>query len=450
VTAASGGQPIERIDTPIPGVLDRDYLRRPQPVIIRGALEPVPGMPRIGDRKEWRDHLADLPLLIRSGSVAELLLTGGASGEPLEQSTFAAFCDHLRDDPASQRVCAEFPVAESLMDVMPTFPYLNLGDAADVLHQMFLAGPSGRAQFHYDGDLRHVLMLQVFGRKRYVLVHPRHSDKLLPITEARLRRTSGVLFGNLGEADQQAFLSYTEAYSCDLEPGEVLLMPAGWWHYVQYHEVSFSVAIRLGRNRLLRFLAEQIPVPSVEWLVLAQCCMDEDAVDPNVAKALAALERAASGEFANKRTRELRLEQMCAAISRELALPTSGPPATAAGLLRLEALNSKSGPQENERRLTPPASLRAFTSDSPVALVEGAQLVVPMIGEGLMLALGDRLVASISPDPAHPWTMGLLARIARRPNLNLGELAAGAGADEAVVATFLGQLSKAGWLKELP
>jgi len=245
--------------------------------------------------------------------------------------------------------------------------------------------------------------------------------------------------------DQQAFLTDADAYSCDLEPGEVLLMPAGWWHYVEYQDVSFSVAVRMGRNRYLRFLAEEIPVPSVDWLVLAQCFMDASQIDPDADKAFTALERAGQGHFADPQARALHFERLCAAICRELGLPTGGPPPMAAdvlGRVALDAPRKEGGPVAG-----PSTRPRSFTPDSRVRLVEQAQLLVSLTAEGLVLAVGERLAGSISPDPAHPWTLGLLARVARRPGLTMAELAEGAGADQRVVAAFLGRLVQAGWVQ---
>ena len=92
MTGAPSGRAVERIAAPSPAVLEHEYLRRPVPVILLGALQPRPGTPAMGDRAGWTEQLAALPLQIRSGSVEELLLTGGASGERRVPFTFAAFC----------------------------------------------------------------------------------------------------------------------------------------------------------------------------------------------------------------------------------------------------------------------------------------------------------------------------------------------------------------------
>jgi hypothetical protein len=52
------------------------------------------------------------------------------------------------------------------------------------------------------------------------------------------------------------------AYDTVLEPGDSLVIPAGWWHYVDYLSGGGGASLRLGRPPALRTLfrvAERLP-----------------------------------------------------------------------------------------------------------------------------------------------------------------------------------------------
>ncbi|HMG43825.1 MAG TPA: cupin-like domain-containing protein [Acidimicrobiales bacterium] len=194
----------------------------------------------------------------------------------------------------------------------PWESYVHAGGAGDVAH------------LHYDGDQRHVLMCQVSGRKRYVVIDPAESRKLAPGNQRQARRTSALFLQNFSATDLQAFLRYANAWDCVLEPGEALLIPAASWHYVEYVDDALSVSFRFGRNRYLRALAEALPEPSVELQALAARCRDEDAVGPRERAALAELAAAADD----------RRDALCVELCRRLGLPVAGAPYHVADVMR--------------------------------------------------------------------------------------------------------------------
>jgi len=455
-THALGGRPIDRIGVPDAETFARDHLRTAVPaVIVPDADDPLThGWRALADPAHVRDLLANEPLHVRNGSASELLL-GVVAGEVAEVP-YGAFVDHLHAQPDTPLVCSEFRTPAVLASLVPVPPFAQTdGDVdADRVSDLFLAPPTAVAHLHYDGDLRDVVMVQLFGRKRYVLIDPVHSAKVLPLTEPGVQRTSGVFLEHLSPEDLAAFLRYTDAYETTLEPGELLLMPAGWWHYVEYLDVSLSVNHRLGRNARLRTLAEQVPVPSVEWMALAQCYRDDTAVTPALTATWEAIVAAlAVDDHDDPRARADRLERECLRLAMDLDLPAARRPATILDLERRARLTADAAPTEPEQPTmaqppdVAPASI-TWTLDTPVCLPDGAQLLIPVTQSGVMLAQGDRLVALLPPDPEHPWTLPLLTRIARRPGLTVATLAVDIDADPDHVVAFLDAMAPDGWVAQ--
>lgn len=82
---------------------------------------------------------------------------------------------------------------------------------------------------------------QVVGRKYVRLYAPQHTASLYPFQEGLTTNSSQV---DVDAPDPARFplatgLPYVD---CLLEPGQMLYIPPGWWHYVKALSVSFSVS----------------------------------------------------------------------------------------------------------------------------------------------------------------------------------------------------------------
>ena len=92
---------------------------------------------------------------------------------------------------------------------------------------LWISGSGACSPLHY--DLPNVLLCQVCGRKRVILYSPRYHDLLKPLgttfpaltAQARIARTP------------RTELSAIEGMQVELQPGDALFMPSGWWHEVQ-------------------------------------------------------------------------------------------------------------------------------------------------------------------------------------------------------------------------
>ncbi|KAI9101767.1 hypothetical protein DFS34DRAFT_647554 [Phlyctochytrium arcticum] len=86
------------------------------------------------------------------------------------------------------------------------------------------------------------LLGQVVGHKYVRLYSPKNTGYLYPFdSQSMLSNTSQV---NAEAPDEQKFPLFASApfLECMLEPGDLLYIPKGWWHYVRSLSVSFSVS----------------------------------------------------------------------------------------------------------------------------------------------------------------------------------------------------------------
>lgn len=102
----------------------------------------------------------------------------------------------------------------------------------------FWLGPAGTVTpLHCDYDDN--LFAQVWGRKRIMLAPPHHHEFLYP------REANAILFGSPFDPEAPDFERFPLARQacvteCIVEPGEMLYVPAGWYHQVRALTFSLS------------------------------------------------------------------------------------------------------------------------------------------------------------------------------------------------------------------
>jgi hypothetical protein len=103
----------------------------------------------------------------------------------------------------------------------------------------FWLGPAGTVTpLHCDYDDN--IFAQVWGRKRITLAPPHHDEYLY------VREANPVLFGSPFDPESPDFERFPLArqalpVECIVEPGELLYVPAGWYHQVR--SLSFSLSV---------------------------------------------------------------------------------------------------------------------------------------------------------------------------------------------------------------
>jgi hypothetical protein len=105
---------------------------------------------------------------------------------------------------------------------------------------MFFGGVGAEVTMHYDIDCANVFLSQFVGNKRVILFPPEESEKIYhhPYTVKSLVSPQS--------PDFQKFpaLRQVTGYDTVLKHGETLFMPTRYWHYMQYLDFSFGLAIR--------------------------------------------------------------------------------------------------------------------------------------------------------------------------------------------------------------
>jgi Cupin-like domain len=115
---------------------------------------------------------------------------------------------------------------------------LNRGPKAEI----FFGGKgSGFPVLHWDSLYFHAFNGQVYGEKKWYLFDPEQTEFLYP----KLADSNQSDVQNVTDPDLKRFPLFSKAkrYEFTLCPGELLFIPAGWWHTTRIECPSISIAI---------------------------------------------------------------------------------------------------------------------------------------------------------------------------------------------------------------
>lgn len=261
-------QPIERRDNLGYFNFVSEYLRPNRPVIITNGLNAWRAKDRWTPdffRKTYGDKVVHIDRDYRLADYINLV-------EASTPERPAPYLFHLFID-------ENFP--ELLDDIHP----LPIHLAPNWLGQKFLPGKVGHriadhhrpgvfigglaskcAKLHYDFNY-HSFSFQLFGRKRFWLYSPDQTP--LMYADPDNKCLSQVV--NLEQPDlaKQPLFAKARAFTCDLEAGEFIFVPAGWWHSTRMLSVSISVSINTANSSNWPDVVRELYVelkPRHKWL----------------------------------------------------------------------------------------------------------------------------------------------------------------------------------------
>lgn len=110
------------------------------------------------------------------------------------------------------------------------------------LPMLFFGGENARVFMHYDIDYSNILHFHFHGKKRCVIFSQTQTPFLYKIPHALITRED-IDFDN-PDYEKWPALKIAKGFVCNLNHGEMLYMPEGYWHYMKYLTPGFSMSLR--------------------------------------------------------------------------------------------------------------------------------------------------------------------------------------------------------------
>ncbi len=167
--------------------------------------------------------------------------------EPHATMKMSEYIALLQKEPTKYRIFL-YNVLKEVPELQEDFDFPDIGlRLMKSLPMLFFGGEGSHTFMHYDIDLANILHFHFQGKKECIL-YPNGEKKHLYKVPHSLITHESIDFSN-PDFDRWPALKNASGYKTELEHGNVLYMPEGYWHYMRYITPGFSMSMRaIARN----------------------------------------------------------------------------------------------------------------------------------------------------------------------------------------------------------
>ncbi|MDX1364943.1 cupin-like protein [Oceanihabitans sediminis] len=157
------------------------------------------------------------------------------------------YVDLLKRKPTKYRIFL-WNILKEVPQLQKDYSYPDFGlKLMKGLPMLFFGGKNSHTFMHYDIDLANIFHFHFEGKKQCILFDQDQNEYLYKIPHSLIVRED-IDFSN-PDFEKWPALQHAKGYITELNHGEVLYMPEGYWHYMKYLTPGFSMSLRaIARN----------------------------------------------------------------------------------------------------------------------------------------------------------------------------------------------------------
>lgn len=158
------------------------------------------------------------------------------------QMLMADYIDLLESKPTNYRIFL-YNLMKEVPALKNDFNWPKIGlRLVKQLPMLFFGGENSKVFMHYDIDYSNILHFHFHGKKQCILFAPDQTRFLYKVPHALISRED-IDFDN-PDFEKWPALQQAQGLICNLNHGEMLYMPEGYWHYMKYLTPGFSMSLR--------------------------------------------------------------------------------------------------------------------------------------------------------------------------------------------------------------
>lgn len=229
-------QPVERRSGLTRETFAKEYLEPLKPVVFTDLTASWPAVQK-WTIEYFKEKYGDLVVPVVSNNFSR---PGKGYLAADMHISFREYLEILESGPSDLRIFA-WNIFWKAPELREDFAVPDIMDGfVNELPFLFFGCEGARVTLHYDVDMSHVFLNQIYGRKRVILFSPEQSRQLyhLPFTVS-----SHV---NILDPDfkKHPALQHVKGQEVMLMPGETLFIPRGYWHNIEYTDGGYSISLR--------------------------------------------------------------------------------------------------------------------------------------------------------------------------------------------------------------
>ena len=231
-------QQIPRVKTLTKEAFLRDYFKPQKPVVIEEMIADWPAY------SKWNlDYMKQV-----AGNIEVPLYDDRpvkhdeGFNEPHAKMKMSAYVDLLKKEPTKYRIFL-WNILKEVPQLQKDFSFPDFGiRLMKGLPMLFFGGKDSYTFMHYDIDLANIFHIHFEGKKECILFPQSETKHLYKVPHSLITRED-IDFAN-PDVGQWPALKNAKGYITQLEHGNVLYIPEGYWHYMRYITPGFSMSLR--------------------------------------------------------------------------------------------------------------------------------------------------------------------------------------------------------------
>ncbi len=230
--------PVARVERLSSETFISDYKNMAKPVVLTRETESWPA------REKWsldyfKDTIGDIvvPLYNSTPSKGKTHQHAAAVHMPMRD-----YLEKLENGEKDLRMFF-YNILSGAPDLVDDIRYPNCGlKFFKKLPVLFVGGEGARVQMHYDIDLANIMLCHFGGKKTVLLFSPEQTPYLykVPFSFSSL---FDIDYSN-PDFEKYPALKHVKGQIAELEHGDIMFIPSGYWHYIIYDEIGFSLSLR--------------------------------------------------------------------------------------------------------------------------------------------------------------------------------------------------------------
>ncbi len=162
--------------------------------------------------------------------------------EPHAKMKMADYVDLLKSGPTKYRIFL-WNILKEVPELQKDFSYPDFGlRLMKGLPMLFFGGEDSHTFMHYDIDLANIFHFHFQGKKQCILF-PQDATKFLYKIPHSLITREDIDFAD-PDLEKWPALQHAKGHIAQLEHGNVLYIPEGYWHHMKYITPGFSMSLR--------------------------------------------------------------------------------------------------------------------------------------------------------------------------------------------------------------
>lgn len=239
--------PIPRLENISKKEFKENYVKPQKPVVIKHLVDDWPAT------KKWDlDYIKKLA----GDKVVPLyddrpITSNQKFNEAHTRMKMAKYIDLLEAGPTNYRIFL-YHLLKEVPELQKDFDFPDLGIRfLKQLPTLFFGGENAKVFMHYDIDYANIMHFHFHGKKQCIIYPPSESKYLYKVPHALISRED-IDFSN-PDFEKFPALKNAKGFITELNHGEALYMPEGYWHQMTYLTPGFSMSLRATPRKLTNF-----------------------------------------------------------------------------------------------------------------------------------------------------------------------------------------------------